>query len=71
MGLTASGNKFGSVNSINMNCGIRLENIGGIKITNIAGPGNHIVVTAADSLYRALGIAGNFLRQLCLEIHPE
>lgn len=60
MGLTASGNKFGSANSINMNCGIRLENIGGIKITNIAGPGNHIVVTASDSLYRALGTAGNF-----------
>jgi len=60
MGITASGNKFGATNGVNTNCGIRLENLCGIKITNIAGPGNHIIVTEADSLYRALGNSGSF-----------
>jgi CSLREA domain-containing protein len=59
MGLAASGNKFGASNGLNTNCGIRLENLCGIKITNTSGAGNHVVVTLADSLYKALGNAGS------------
>ncbi|MBL7796686.1 MAG: right-handed parallel beta-helix repeat-containing protein, partial [Saprospiraceae bacterium] len=60
MGILASTNTFGTVNSVVSNCALRLDNLCGIRISDGTVPNSHIKIAAAGGIKEVTGTGGNY-----------